>query len=322
MKTVFISYLQAEVDNKKIKQLIYLLEKSNINVIIDDRDLKIGDDLPLFMEKNLVESDFIIVILTSGYKKRADDRQGGVGYEASIMAASLSKNEASEKFLPVMFETYRDEIVPVFLSSKFSADLSAEIETKSFTDSFEKLKMAILGLPKRIRKSRKVTASNLVIQEAKKRAFIKKNEDKKNANLVFDYLCDHEPVFKSQEGLTGLVEIVNHNSLPIREVFIFLTSNRSYGELNNLLVINGYKSMYYLENLAPGEIHIECFLNGGTAGPERDAVAIIFSDVSGNVWYKDTRGKLYEITERRKNKFLASNGLFPPYILTTNVDIK
>lgn len=140
MKTVFISYLQAEVDNKKIKQLIYLLEKSNINVIIDDRDLKIGDDLPLFMEKNLVESDFIIVILTSGYKKRADDRQGGVGYEASIMAASLSKNEASEKFLPVMFETYRDEIVPVFLSSKFSADLSAEIETKSFTDSFEKLK--------------------------------------------------------------------------------------------------------------------------------------------------------------------------------------
>lgn len=64
------------------------------------------------------------------------------------------------------------------------------------------------------------------------------------------------------------------------------------------------------------------FLNGGTAGPERDAVAIIFSDVSGNVWYKDTRGKLYEITERRKNKFLASNGLFPPYILTTNVDIK
>ena len=101
MKTVFISYLQSEANSEKIDRLIQLLEESNIHVIIDERDLNIGDDLPLFMEKNLVESDFIIVILTSGYKRRADDRQGGVGYEASIMAASLSKNEADKKFLPV-----------------------------------------------------------------------------------------------------------------------------------------------------------------------------------------------------------------------------
>ena len=94
MKNVFISYLHSEADDEKLDHLIKLLEQSGIHVVIDERDLEIGDDLPLFMEKNLVESDYIIVILTSGYKKRADSRQGGVGYEASIMAASLSKNEA------------------------------------------------------------------------------------------------------------------------------------------------------------------------------------------------------------------------------------
>ncbi|MZU15550.1 TIR domain-containing protein, partial [Bifidobacterium longum] len=107
MKTVFISYFRSEVNKEKLDRLIKLLEESDIRVIIDERNLEIGGDLPLFMEKNLVESDFIIVILTSGYKKRADDREGGVGYEAAIMAASLSKRETIKKFLPVTFETYR-----------------------------------------------------------------------------------------------------------------------------------------------------------------------------------------------------------------------
>lgn len=51
MKTVFISYLRSEADKEKLGRLIQLLEESNIRVIIDERNLEIGDDLPLFMEK-------------------------------------------------------------------------------------------------------------------------------------------------------------------------------------------------------------------------------------------------------------------------------
>ncbi|MEE6667756.1 toll/interleukin-1 receptor domain-containing protein [Pediococcus acidilactici] len=146
MKTVFISYLRSEVNKEKLDRLIKLLEESDIRVIIDERNLEIGGDLPLFMEKNLVESDFIIVILTSGYKKRADDREGGVGYEAAIMAASLSKRETIKKFLPVTFETYRDEIVPVFLASKLASDLSDNLDSITFKGAVNKLKRTILGI--------------------------------------------------------------------------------------------------------------------------------------------------------------------------------
>ncbi|MEB0329693.1 toll/interleukin-1 receptor domain-containing protein [Lacticaseibacillus paracasei] len=139
MKTVFISYLRSEVNKEKLDRLIKLLEESDIRVIIDERNLEIGDDLPLFMEKNLVESNFIIVILTSGYKKRADDREGGVGYEAAIMAASLSKRETIKKFLPVTFETYRDDIVPVFLASKLASDLSDDLDSITFKGAVKKL---------------------------------------------------------------------------------------------------------------------------------------------------------------------------------------
>lgn len=162
METVFISYQHSEVDGEKLDHLIQLLEESGIHVVIDDRDLEIGADLPLFMERNLVESDYIIVVLSSGYKKRADARQGGVGYEASIMAASLSENEAVKKFLPVTFEAYRDEIVPVFLASKFASDLSGGIETQSFQRSFEKLKSTILGLSTMSISSRNSSSSNVV----------------------------------------------------------------------------------------------------------------------------------------------------------------
>lgn len=64
MKAVSISYLRSEANDEKLDRLIQLLEESGIHVVIDDRDLEIGDDLPLFMENNLVESDYIIVILT------------------------------------------------------------------------------------------------------------------------------------------------------------------------------------------------------------------------------------------------------------------
>lgn len=203
MKTVFISYLHSEADGEKLDHLIQLLEESGIHVVIDERDLEIGDDLPLFMERNLVESDYIIVILTSGYKKRADDRQGGVGYEASIMAASLSKNEAVKKFLPVTFEAYRDEIVPVFLASKLASDLSDDVETKLFQRSFEKLKRTILGLSTTNRSSRNSSSSKVVKVADESDVVMTSVDDDENMQIMLTSIDSDEVTQPRNDGTPG-----------------------------------------------------------------------------------------------------------------------
>lgn len=200
MKTVFISYLRSEADKEKTGRLIQLLEESNIRVIIDERNLEIGDDLPLFMEKNLVESNFIIVILTPGYKKRADDREGGVGYEASIMAASLSKKEAGKKFLPVTFETYRDDIVPVFLSSKLASDLSDDLNSITFQKAFEKLKRTILGISMTNQPVQKLSASK-VVRVADE--MLTSDNDDKNTQIMLVNVNSDEVTQPRNDGTPG-----------------------------------------------------------------------------------------------------------------------
>lgn len=203
MKTVFISYLHSESDDEKLECLIQLLEESGIHVVIDERDLEIGDDLPLFMERNLVESDYIIVILTPGYKKRADDRQGGVGYEASIMAASLSKNEAVKKFLPVTFEAYRDEIVPVFLASKLASDLSDGLETKTFQRSFEKLKRTILGLSTASQSGGKMSSSKIVKVADDSDIMLTSVDDDENTQIMLTSIDSDEVTQPRNDGTRG-----------------------------------------------------------------------------------------------------------------------
>jgi len=172
-------------------------------VIIDERDLQIGDDLPLFMEKNLVESEFIIVILTSGYKKRADSRPGGVGYEASIMAASLSKNEAVNKFLPVIFEPYRDEIVPVFLASKLASDLSDGFETITFKRAFEKLERTILGISTTSQSSQELASKKVVKVTDKSDLMLNSVDDDENTQIMLIRIDSDEVTQPLNNGTPG-----------------------------------------------------------------------------------------------------------------------
>lgn len=151
---------------------------------------------------------------------------------------------------------------------------------------------------------------------------LKKNSDKrKYANLFFAHLCDHRTVSANSEQLTGLVEISNDANLPIKEVFVLLTSNKSYGNLNKLTLVDKYTSVNYLESVIPGKMHISCSLNGSAAGGEHDAVAIIFSDVDGNTWYKNAQNELYKIKEKDKIKFFRKVELYMPYPRATEVQI-
>ena len=80
--SIFISYSQEDEDHKKwVKQLADRLLSDGIEVTVDQYDLKLGDRLPQFMEQSISTNDFVLIICTPTYRKKSNERNGGVGYD-------------------------------------------------------------------------------------------------------------------------------------------------------------------------------------------------------------------------------------------------
>jgi len=72
---------------------------SGVETTLDQWHAAPGDSLTQFMETAIRENDFVIVICTPKYKKKADRRDGGVGYEGDIMTgeAFVIKNRRTSR---------------------------------------------------------------------------------------------------------------------------------------------------------------------------------------------------------------------------------
>jgi uncharacterized alpha/beta hydrolase family protein len=54
------------------------------------------------MEESVEDSDFVLLICTPEYAKKANKRRGGVGYEAMIITGELADDIQTTKFIPVL----------------------------------------------------------------------------------------------------------------------------------------------------------------------------------------------------------------------------
>lgn len=95
---VFISYSHDSAEHKRwVLDFATTLRNRGIDAVLDQWDLKPGDDLPQFMEQNLVAADYAIMVCTSRYVKKANAGEGGAGYEKMIMtSSSLTKISANK----------------------------------------------------------------------------------------------------------------------------------------------------------------------------------------------------------------------------------
>src|SRR5690348_15233425 len=87
---VFISYSWDSSDHKAwVKKLADLLEEiEEISVTWDGYDLDSLVDKNYFMEAGICDADYILVVATTGYKIKADDRSHGVGLETFLASAA------------------------------------------------------------------------------------------------------------------------------------------------------------------------------------------------------------------------------------------
>ena len=84
---VSISYSQDNLDHKRwVSKLAQTLKNEGFKVLVDIFNLHGGEDINEFMENVIIHSDKVLIIMTQGYKEKADKRFAGAGYEAKLIA--------------------------------------------------------------------------------------------------------------------------------------------------------------------------------------------------------------------------------------------
>ena len=122
-KTIFITYSwESEIHNQWVKKLSDDLAKW-FDVRIDSR-LPLGADLNVFMEQSITKADKVLLILTKEYKRRADSRLNGVGYETNVITDNYTSSQNTLKFIPIIREASKSEVYPIYLGNKLGLDMT------------------------------------------------------------------------------------------------------------------------------------------------------------------------------------------------------
>lgn len=129
-----------------------LTTEGAIDVVIDEYDLKEGQDVNFFMERLSVDDTlhFCLVMSDASYSKKANDRKKGVGAEAQIISKEIYESVGQTKFIPVVMENDADgkPCLPVFLKSRKYIDFSSP---QKINENWDKLVRLLHGKPKRLR---------------------------------------------------------------------------------------------------------------------------------------------------------------------------
>lgn len=134
---VFVSYSH---DNEEHKEWVLKLSSHLINhgvdIILDQWDLRLGDNLPFFMENGLSESNLVLCICTDNYIEKANANRGGSGYEKKILSADLMKDGTQNYIIPIIRNNTKEKKTPTFLSGILYIDFQ---DDKHYFDSYRKL---------------------------------------------------------------------------------------------------------------------------------------------------------------------------------------
>jgi hypothetical protein len=121
---VFVSYSRDDTDHIEwVKRFAAKLRENGVDAILDQWELHPGDDITLFMEKSVTSSEFVVIICTARYKRRADAREGGVGYEGTIISADLYRSTNRRKYVPLLRGASWSKCSPLYLQSSAYIDV-------------------------------------------------------------------------------------------------------------------------------------------------------------------------------------------------------
>ena len=140
---VFISYSWDSSGHKQwVAKLATDLRSDGVDAILDQWASVPGDQLTSFMEKEIRENDYVLIICTPNYQLKSNARKGGVGYEGDIMTAEVLSEGKHRKFIPILAIGTWNDSAPTWLKGKYFVDLSSE---ENYTANYSDLIATLLG---------------------------------------------------------------------------------------------------------------------------------------------------------------------------------
>ena len=206
MPRIFLSYSHEEPEHGQwVMDLGKLLRENGVDAYLDKWDLVPGQDTTYFMESQIRDSDFVILICTPIYAEKSNIPRGGVGYEKNIISAEmLQASDLRPKFIPILRKGTFDDALPTYLGSKYAIDFR---EAQKQTNALDELLRAIYKQPhpekpplgqNPFEKSESAIAIPSSIQKVSppsKSTAIQQDQDinvwEKEASGRFEYLCSN-----------------------------------------------------------------------------------------------------------------------------------
>lgn len=230
---IFISY---SWDNPEHQDWVLKLANElevykEIEIVFDQYELSAGKDMTYFME-NAITSNKILVILTPNYKLKAEKREGGVGFEYSMITNELFDNQLSNKIIPVLRSGNKEISVPHYIKTKIYHNMQ---EDDTFNSKLFELLRIIFDKPL-VKKPNKTKSIDFSIQSENTDELIElanNINEKQRVNFEIDN------IIKSEEGLRLALGEVNKIIIELRDKATFYT-NKTLISINQSSQIGSY----------------------------------------------------------------------------------
>lgn len=119
------------------------LRELGINAFCDQNSLEPGMEATAYMER-MRRAQTVLLVCTPTYKIKSDERQGGVGYEGSILSNSRLGGELKDRIIPVLRDGEWATAMPAFMGSILGVDLR---NGPNYDVEFLKLVNRLRGVP-------------------------------------------------------------------------------------------------------------------------------------------------------------------------------
>ena len=142
---VFLSYSQDSAAHKQwVSELAAKLRHNGVDAILDQWDLSSDDDATQFMGQGVRDSDWVLVVCTDSYMRKANTGEVGIGYESMIVTKKLVEDLGPNKFIPIIRQTLAEEKMPEFLKERIYIDFT---DDDQFDEKFDVLLHERLQVP-------------------------------------------------------------------------------------------------------------------------------------------------------------------------------
>ena len=143
--TVFVSYSHDSEEHKAwVLRLATRLRHNGVDMILDQWNLQLGQDVAAFVERGLSDSNRVLCICSGNYIRKANAREGGVGYEKRIMTGEIMGDLNADWVIPVICNNPVGAIVPTFLRSCLYVDFRDDLR---YEEKYEELLRSLLDEP-------------------------------------------------------------------------------------------------------------------------------------------------------------------------------